>query len=65
MVRISGMDFGAKVLIDNSAAVESFGEEAKMVYDQKKQENYWTTLMFICSITRRGTAYYFEYEFNE
>lgn len=33
------MDFGLpKVLIDNSAAVEGFGEEAKMVYDQKKQE---------------------------
>jgi hypothetical protein len=39
MVRISGNGFwAAKVLIDNSAAVESFGEEAKMVYDQKKQE---------------------------
>lgn len=33
------MDFGLpKVLIDNSAAVEGFGEEAKMIYDQKKQE---------------------------
>jgi ATP-dependent exoDNAse (exonuclease V) beta subunit len=33
------MDFGLpKVLIDNSAAVEGFGEEAKVVYDQKKQE---------------------------
>ncbi|MGO4817359.1 UvrD-helicase domain-containing protein [Flavobacterium sp. W22_SRS_FP1] len=33
------MDFGLpKVLIDNSAAVEGFGEEAKLVYDQKKQE---------------------------
>lgn len=33
------LDFGLpKVLIDNSAAVEGFGEEAKMVYDQKKQE---------------------------
>jgi ATP-dependent exoDNAse (exonuclease V) beta subunit len=32
------MDFGLpKVLIDNSAAVEGFGE-AKSVYDQKKQE---------------------------
>ena len=34
-----GMDFGLpKVLIDNSAAVEGFGEEAKVIYDQKKQE---------------------------
>jgi hypothetical protein len=33
------MDFGLpKVLIDNSAAVEGFGEGAKSVYDQKKQE---------------------------
>lgn len=33
------MDFGLpKVLIDNSSAVEGFGEEAKLVYDQKKQE---------------------------
>lgn len=33
------MDFGLpKVLIDNSSAVEGFGEEAKSVYDQKKQE---------------------------
>ncbi|WP_339658403.1 UvrD-helicase domain-containing protein [Flavobacterium frigidarium] len=33
------MDFGLpKVLIDNSAAVEGFSAEAKMVYDQKKQE---------------------------
>jgi ATP-dependent exoDNAse (exonuclease V) beta subunit len=33
------MDFGLpKVLIDNSAAVEGFGVEAKSVYDQKKQE---------------------------
>jgi ATP-dependent exoDNAse (exonuclease V) beta subunit/very-short-patch-repair endonuclease len=33
------MDFGLpKVLIDNSAAVEGFGDEAKSVYDQKKQE---------------------------
>jgi ATP-dependent exoDNAse (exonuclease V) beta subunit len=32
-------DFGlSKVLIDNSKAVEGFGEEAKMVYDQKSQE---------------------------
>ena len=32
-------DFGLpKVLIDNSSAVEGFGEEAKLVYDQKKQE---------------------------
>jgi ATP-dependent exoDNAse (exonuclease V) beta subunit len=27
-----------KVLIDNSSAVEGFGEDAKSVYDQKKQE---------------------------
>jgi ATP-dependent exoDNAse (exonuclease V) beta subunit/very-short-patch-repair endonuclease len=27
-----------KVLIDNSSAVESFGEEASLVYNQKKQE---------------------------
>ncbi|MBA0885379.1 UvrD-helicase domain-containing protein [Flavobacterium undicola] len=33
------MDLGLpKVLIDNSSAVEGFGEEAKLVYDQKKQE---------------------------
>jgi ATP-dependent exoDNAse (exonuclease V) beta subunit len=33
------MEFGLpKVLIDNSSAVEGFGEEAKSVYDQKKQE---------------------------
>jgi ATP-dependent exoDNAse (exonuclease V) beta subunit len=33
------MDFGLpKVLIDNSAAVEGYGEGAKSVYDQKKQE---------------------------
>ncbi|EIA10164.1 UvrD-helicase domain-containing protein [Flavobacterium frigoris] len=33
------MDFGLpKVLIDNSSAVEGFGEEAKSVYDLKKQE---------------------------
>ena len=32
-------DFGlSKVLIDNSKAVEGFGEEAKRVYDQKSQE---------------------------
>lgn len=32
-------DFGLpKVLIDNSSAVEGFGEDAKSVYDQKKQE---------------------------
>ncbi len=32
-------DFGIpKVLIDNSSAVEQFGKSAKMVYDQKKQE---------------------------
>jgi ATP-dependent exoDNAse (exonuclease V) beta subunit len=32
-------DFGLpKVLIDNSSAVEGFGENAKSVYDQKKQE---------------------------
>ena len=32
-------DFGLpKVLIDNSSAVEGFGENAKWVYDQKKQE---------------------------
>ncbi|WP_369752947.1 UvrD-helicase domain-containing protein [Flavobacterium sp. WC2409] len=35
----SEMDFGLpKVLIDNSSAVEGFGEEAKSVYDLKKQE---------------------------
>lgn len=28
----------SKVLIDNSKAVEGFGEDAKLVYDQKKQE---------------------------
>ncbi|WP_366185393.1 UvrD-helicase domain-containing protein [Flavobacterium ovatum] len=28
----------SKVLIDNNKAVEGFGEEAKLVYDQKKQE---------------------------
>ena len=34
-----GMDFGLpKVLIDNSNAVEGFGEEAKAVFDLKKQE---------------------------
>ncbi len=27
-----------KVLIDNSKAIEGFGEDAKMIYDQKKQE---------------------------
>jgi ATP-dependent exoDNAse (exonuclease V) beta subunit len=27
-----------KVLIDNNKAVEGFGEEAKLIYDQKKQE---------------------------
>jgi len=33
------MDLGLpKALIDNSSAVEGFGEEAKSVYDQKKQE---------------------------
>jgi ATP-dependent exoDNAse (exonuclease V) beta subunit len=33
------MDFGLpKVLIDNSSAVEGFGEEAKLVYNLKKQE---------------------------
>ncbi|WP_413999584.1 UvrD-helicase domain-containing protein [Flavobacterium sp. W1B] len=33
------MDFGLpKALIDNSSAVEGFGEEAKSVYGQKKQE---------------------------
>ena len=32
-------DFGLpKVLIDNSSAVEGFGENAKSVYDEKKQE---------------------------
>ncbi|MBP2283868.1 ATP-dependent exoDNAse (exonuclease V) beta subunit [Flavobacterium sp. CG_23.5] len=32
-------DFGLpKVLIDNSSAVEGFGEEASLVYNQKKQE---------------------------
>jgi len=32
-------DFGlSKVLIDNSKAVAGFGEEAKLVYDQKSQE---------------------------
>lgn len=32
-------DFGlSKVLIDNSKAVEGFGEEAKRIYDQKLQE---------------------------
>jgi ATP-dependent exoDNAse (exonuclease V) beta subunit len=32
-------DFGlSKVLIDNSKAVEGFGEQAKLVYDQKSQE---------------------------
>jgi ATP-dependent exoDNAse (exonuclease V) beta subunit len=32
-------DFGLfKVLIDNSKAVEGFGEQAKLVYDQKSQE---------------------------
>ena len=32
-------DFGlSKVLIDNSKAVEGFGEQAKRVYDQKSQE---------------------------
>jgi len=32
-------DFGLpKVLIDNSSAVEGFGEEASVVYNQKKQE---------------------------
>ncbi|HSN49212.1 MAG TPA: 3'-5' exonuclease, partial [Flavobacterium sp.] len=32
-------DFGlSKVLIDNSRAVEGFGEQAKLVYDQKSQE---------------------------
>jgi hypothetical protein len=46
MVRISGNGFwAAKGFNDNSAAVESFGEEAKMVYDQRSK-NYWTTLMF-------------------
>ena len=35
----AGIDFGLpKVLIDNSSAVEGFGEEAKVIYDQKKQE---------------------------
>jgi ATP-dependent exoDNAse (exonuclease V) beta subunit len=34
-----GTDFGLpKVLIDNSSAVEGFGEEAKAVFDLKKQE---------------------------
>jgi ATP-dependent exoDNAse (exonuclease V) beta subunit len=33
------MDFGLpKVLVDNSTAVEGFGEEAKLIYDLKKQE---------------------------
>ena len=32
-------DFGlSKVLVDNSAAVVGFGEQAKLVYDQKSQE---------------------------
>jgi len=34
-----GVDFGLpKVLIDNSSAVEGFGEQAKAVFDLKKQE---------------------------
>jgi ATP-dependent exoDNAse (exonuclease V) beta subunit len=32
-----GLDM-PKALIDNSSAVEGFGQEAKLVYDQKKQE---------------------------
>jgi hypothetical protein len=39
------MDFGFKVFVDNSSAVEGFGVEAKSVYDQKKQEELLIMLM--------------------
>ena len=38
-INVEELDFGLpKVLIDNSSAVEGFGEEASGVYNQKKQE---------------------------
>ncbi len=38
-LNVDEQDLGLpKVLIDNSSAVEGFGEEAKLVYDQKKEE---------------------------
>ncbi|RDI56966.1 UvrD-helicase domain-containing protein [Flavobacterium glaciei] len=38
-INASEQDFGLpKVLIDNSSAVEGFGDEAAVVYNQKKQE---------------------------
>jgi hypothetical protein len=30
-----------KGLVDNSSAVEGFGQEAKAIYDQKSKKNYW------------------------
>jgi hypothetical protein len=38
-------DFGLKVLIDNSTAVEGFGEEAAAVFNQKNKKNCWIISM--------------------
>jgi ATP-dependent exoDNAse (exonuclease V) beta subunit len=62
------MDFGLpKVLIDNSAAVEGFGE-AKSVYDQKKQEELLDNInvLYVALTSCRGTIIcHFKYEYNQ
>jgi hypothetical protein len=46
--------------------VESFGEEAKMVWPKKQEELLDNINVLYVALTCRGTAlYYFEYEFNE
>jgi ATP-dependent exoDNAse (exonuclease V) beta subunit len=55
-----GMEFGLpKVLIDNSSAVEGFGEEAKAVFDLKKQEELLDNInVLYVSLTRAEEQLY-------
>jgi hypothetical protein len=55
------MDFGLpKVLIDNSAAVEGFGEEAKSVYDQKQEELLDNINVLYVALTSRNNYMSFQ-----
>jgi ATP-dependent exoDNAse (exonuclease V) beta subunit len=52
--------WSAKVLVDNSSAVEGFGVEAKSVYDQKKQEELDNVNVLYVALTRAENCMSFQ-----
>jgi hypothetical protein len=54
--------WSAKVLVDNSSAVEGFGVEAKSVYDQK-QEELLDNVLYVAFSCGGAIVCHFKYEF--